>query len=231
MPQPTEFGEVSVTVMSEISRDIYNRLSDHVTEGSASPRQMTHLAKIALMSNAQRVGEVGFNTGHSASAFLQSSPDLHVTSFDIGEHDYIGQAKEHVDARYPGRHHLVIGDSGKTLPEYEGEPFDLLFIDGGHAYATAYRDIVNGRRVTSEGAIVVVDDLVPYRRSGFGPSLAWTRAVAAGLIAPHSVHFELPKSNTRKQTELTKNNTLGPKIGSLAGQIIRLKGWGVGEYK
>ena len=206
--------------MSEISRDIYTELPSHLTEGSASPRQMSHLARIALMAGVQRVGEVGFNTGHSASAFLHSDPNLHVTSFDIGEHDYIGQAKEHVDARYPGRHHLVIGDSGETLPSYEGDPFDLLFIDGGHAYATAFMDIVNGRRVTAEGAIVIVDDLVPYRRSGFGPSLAWTRAVAAGLVIPRSVHFELPKSNTR-----------GQKIGSQAMRLLRLKGWGVGKYK
>lgn len=211
-------GEVSLEAMSNVSHDIYDCLPSHIPEGSASPRQMAHLADIALREHSLQVAEIGFNTGHSTSAFLAANPDVHVTSFDIGEHEYIAQAKERIDMQYPARHTLVLGDSRETVPEYAGESFDLLFIDGGHSYTTALSDISNGQRITREGATVIVDDLVPYRRSGIGPSKAWARALTSGIIVPRSMHYELPAAT-------------GARMSSQAMRLVRLKGWGVGTYK
>jgi hypothetical protein len=37
--------------------------------------------------------EIGFNAGHSAEVFLKNNKDLILTSFDLGEHNYVTTAK------------------------------------------------------------------------------------------------------------------------------------------
>ena len=88
------------------------------TEGSSSPEQQNYLRNLVTQSGARLVGEIGFNAGLSSLAFLSASPDVQVVSFDIGCHDVVGHAKEFVDAQYPGRHELIIGDSALSVPKY-----------------------------------------------------------------------------------------------------------------
>jgi hypothetical protein len=38
---------------------------------------------------------IGFNDGHSAEIFLQTNKNLKLTSFDLGEHDYVNVSKEY----------------------------------------------------------------------------------------------------------------------------------------
>ena len=75
--------------------------------------------------------EIGFNAGHSAELFLKYT-SAHVTSFDLGDHPYVTHAKEYIDAYYPGRHSLILGDSTVTVPKCIGK-YDIIFIDGGHS--------------------------------------------------------------------------------------------------
>jgi predicted O-methyltransferase YrrM len=42
----------------------------------------------------QNVCEVGFNSGHSALAFLEGIPNSRVMSFDLGAHQYVTVAFE-----------------------------------------------------------------------------------------------------------------------------------------
>ena len=72
------------------------------------------------LTNKQNINvmEIGFNAGHSSEIFLQNNKDLTVTSFDLGVHDYISTAKEYIDATYPNRHNLILGDSRITIPNY-----------------------------------------------------------------------------------------------------------------
>lgn len=50
-----------------------------------------------IMTNSpgiQNICEVGFNSGHSALAFLEGVPNSRVVSFDLGAHQYVTVAFE-----------------------------------------------------------------------------------------------------------------------------------------
>jgi predicted O-methyltransferase YrrM len=157
-------------------------------EGSSSPEQQDYLRRLVRQSGARLVGEIGFNAGFSSLAFLSASADVQVVSFDIGCHEVVRTAKEFVDAEYPGRHELVLGDSACSVPSYRTQhpeaSFDIVFIDGGHEYEQAREDISNMRGLSHPGTSVVVDDLTPWFWWGEGPTRAWTEAISQGLIAP-----------------------------------------------
>jgi predicted O-methyltransferase YrrM len=157
-------------------------------EGSSSPEQQDYLRRLVRQSSARLVGEIGFNAGYSSLAFLSAGADVQVVSFDIGCHEVVGPAKEFVDAQYPGRHELIIGDSAQSVPEYRIQQpetsFDIVFIDGGHEYEQARDDISNMKALSHPGTSVVIDDLTPWFWWGEGPTRAWTEAISQGIIVP-----------------------------------------------
>jgi predicted O-methyltransferase YrrM len=157
-------------------------------EGSSSSEQQDYLRRLARQSSARLVGEIGFNAGYSSMAFLSAGAEVRVVSFDIGCHEVVGPAKEFVDAQYPGRHELIIGDSAQSVPEYRIQhpetSFDIVFIDGGHEYEQARDDISNMKALSHPGTSVVIDDLTPWFWWGEGPTRAWTEAISQGIIVP-----------------------------------------------
>ncbi|GAA1960363.1 class I SAM-dependent methyltransferase [Amycolatopsis minnesotensis] len=158
-----------------------------VYEGGATAAEAVYLQELARRTKAGVVAEIGFNVGFSAMAFLEGLPEVKVVSFEIDRRISVDLAKEFIDARYPDRHELVLGNSLDTLPRYaedKREQPDLVFVDGGHDYDVAYADIQNSRKIAKPGAIVVVDDMVPWRPWGVGPHEAWYEAVKRGLVEP-----------------------------------------------
>lgn len=149
------------------------------------------LKKIVKNKNIKNVMEIGFNAGHSANTFLSSNKNIHLTSFDIGEHKYVQHAKKYIDTQYPGRHELILGDSTKTIPNYiknnKHKKFDIIFIDGGHAYNIAKSDLMNCRHLAKANkTIVIMDDttFLNKKECGFnvGPNRAWKEAKASGIV-------------------------------------------------
>ena len=137
------------------------------------PPQVHDLLQITR--GAKRIMEIGFNAGHSSELFLKYT-SAHVTSFDLGEHSYVAHAKEYIDAYYPGRHSLILGDSTVTVPKCIGK-YDVIFIDGGHDYSVALADLQNARQLARKNTIVIMDDTMytpewvhPYT---VGPTQAW----------------------------------------------------------
>jgi predicted O-methyltransferase YrrM len=160
------------------------------TEGytlDSQRKQMQDLIQ-QYMPQTKRIMEIGFNAGHSAECFLQWNDSVEVVSFDIGTHNYIQQGKDYIDAKYPGRHTLVLGDSTKTVPEYKlDEPFDVIFIDGGHAYEVARADLENCKRLAHANTLVFMDDTVrsnPHWNIFFnkGPTRAWLEMVEQKVV-------------------------------------------------
>ena len=154
----------------------------HQFEGYSQqvPQQVKDL--ITLSSDPGiHIMEIGFNAGHSAEVFLQNNPTLTLTSFDLGEHRYVTTAKEYIDATYPNRHTLILGDSTVTVPKYindnPGKTFNLIFIDGGHAYRIADADLKNCKNMANKDTIVIMDDTM-YRHGWerdytVGPTQTW----------------------------------------------------------
>jgi predicted O-methyltransferase YrrM len=155
-------------------------------EGSSSAAELLYLVQVAQRTGARLIGEIGFNAGFSSYAFLNWVPDATVVSFDLGRHRSVRSAKKLIDKKFPGRHTLIRGDSRETVPEFaDSNPdkrFDLVFIDGGHNYEVAHPDVMNMRRLSTQKTAVIMDDLVPWRSYGAGPTKAWDEAIQDGVI-------------------------------------------------
>lgn len=155
-------------------------------EGSSTPEQLLYLTTTVHRTGARLIGEIGFNAGFSSYAFLSAHPETRVVSFDLGKRACTRVAKKKIDSRFPNRHELIFGDSRDTVPEYarrnQDVQFDLVFIDGGHEYDVAKADIANMMPLCTGKTFVIMDDLMPWRPFGKGPTQAWTEATADGLI-------------------------------------------------
>ncbi len=155
-------------------------------EGSSSAAELLYLAQVARRSGAKVIGEIGFHAGFSSQAFLAWVPGATVISFDLGRHRSVRAAKKLIDKEFPGRHTLIRGDSRETVPAFaDRNPdlrFDLVFIDGGHDYEVARADVMNMRRLCTAETAVIMDDLVPWRSFGAGPTKAWDEAIRDGIV-------------------------------------------------
>jgi predicted O-methyltransferase YrrM len=172
-------------IQSRMFRSLLLRLAGPA-EGSSSAAELLYLVQVAQRAGARLIGEIGFNAGFSSYAFLNWVPGAAVVSFDLGEHRSMRAAQKLIDKKFPGRHALICGDSRETVPAFaDSSPdlrFDLVFIDGGHDYEVANADVMNMRRLSTETTAVIMDDLVPWRSYGAGPTKAWDEAIRDGVI-------------------------------------------------
>lgn len=176
-------------------------LAAGASEGSSVPAQRAHFARLVRALAADRRGqavnvlEIGFNAGLGAAAFLEASPQVHVVSFDLGEHPHVAACAAHLREAYPDRLHVVLGDSGQTLPRYTavaGARHDLVLIDGGHTEAMCRTVVLNARVAAAPGATVVVDDLMPHKAYGAGVVAAWEALVAEGVLVEPQIWRAAP---------------------------------------
>lgn len=155
------------------------------------PNQVEDLISLTNNNNKNiNIMEIGFNAGHSAEVFLKNNDNLTLTSFDLGEHNYVLVAKEYIDKVYPGRHNLILGDSRTTIIQYFNEnpqiKYDFIFIDGGHEYDIAKSDIDNCKNFAHENTIIALDDTVFIKdweaSYTIGPTKAWIENINTNSI-------------------------------------------------
>ena len=156
-----------------------------VTEGYISRENFGKVAFFTKLlrteSHIENIGEIGFNAGHSSDLFLSVTSRTKVVSFDIMEHSYARIGKQYIDMKYPGRHLLIEGNSLISVPDFSQKHpaflFDLIFIDGGHDFNTAYHDIVNMKKLSSTHTLVIIDDI------NYAPvASAWNKCLNEGSV-------------------------------------------------
>ncbi len=161
----------------------YRRLEGH---SGQLPEQILTYIQLVRAPFVRRVCETGFNAGHSTFTWLASNPDVHVYSFDIGDHRYSRRVAESLSGMFPGRLTLTWGDSVQTLPAFRksnpGVSCDVIVVDGGHTAEIAQADMDNFRPMASKTNLVVLDD---YPTPHFNKSLGavWERKRSTGEIS------------------------------------------------
>lgn len=176
--------------MMSINDFLYLNSAYNMGEGHSGqvPKQTDTLKELASNPSIKNVLEIGFNSGHSADTILDSNPNIKLVSFDIGTERNVILGKTYVDRKFPFRHCLIIGDSTKTVPEFlKDHPdfkFDLIFIDGGHTYDIATKDIMNCKELAHAETVVVMDDVVHDSNMEYcvGPTQAWKDAASKNVV-------------------------------------------------
>jgi predicted O-methyltransferase YrrM len=146
-------------------------------------------------SSEKTVCEVGFNAGHSALLWLLAGA-TRVVSFELGQHSYSHVAAEWLSVRFPGKLHLVMGDSMQSVPLYHtmfpDEKCNIVFIDGGHKFEHAKSDMLNFRKFVelspsaSLGHILLVDDTnMPEVGAAWAQAQAEGTVVEVGMVLSH----------------------------------------------
>ena len=146
----------------------------HSRTGS-KPRKGILLRRVAAGSGAQRILELGTNTGLSAS-WLASAPQVPQLVTVEGSPELTEVARRHV-AQFSDRVEVRNAMFDDALTDLVDEqPFDLAFIDGQHEGAATlhYSERVCER--LAEGGIVLYDDIY----WSHDMLTAWRRLVATG---------------------------------------------------
>ncbi len=146
-------------------------INSPVNEGYMSDSQKEQFnQRLSTYKNIHKVLEIGLNGGHSAENFFNNLEDLELfASFDINHHAYTGCAVNYFYTKFQNRFMFTPGDSMKTVPKFiKNYPFfrfDLIFIDGCHAYDWVISDIIHCKEMAHADTILWVDD-VPSDLSG-----------------------------------------------------------------
>lgn len=173
-----------------------------VTEGGSSTDEFIFLNRLFHKEMQKHEGnerpavicQTGFNYGTSAYAFLCSTK-ARLISWDLGEHPYVEVADRLLQADFPDRHQLVLGDSRKTLqaaalgsgPLQREERCDAIFVDGGHDEKVTTADLENFAKLAAPGALLVVDDCHSDWQGFSSVNAAFTDFVKKGKATEISV--------------------------------------------
>eukprot|EP00931_Biecheleriopsis_adriatica_P070898 TRINITY_DN44735_c0_g1_i1.p1 TRINITY_DN44735_c0_g1~~TRINITY_DN44735_c0_g1_i1.p1 ORF type:complete len:323 (+),score=55.53 TRINITY_DN44735_c0_g1_i1:46-1014(+) len=158
-------------------------------EGHCAPEQLDFLRSFVAMrfgTSSQSVGglkmcQIGFNAGHSAVALLDQAPEGSVLlSLDLCRHAYTRPLEKTVSrlAAERGQTHILLeGDSAEMLPRFRHIEFDLLFIDGNHAYEAVKLDFLLCLQMARPDAVVLLNHVFTDMMESAGPSQVWLEAM------------------------------------------------------
>lgn len=193
-------------LFTDLSKIILNNQKDksdeegHIAQSPYFCNILSETINMLPLSQAPRVLQIGFNAGHSTLGMLKLCPNIQIVSVDLGEHGYTKPCNEYISNLFPGQHTLIIGNSLEVLPKLTEQVFDIFFIDGGHQYETAFKDLENCHAIAKRGgaACVILDDVIRFLPEAqivshapytIGPTKAWGEFLSDGKIF-HLGQFE-----------------------------------------
>lgn len=163
-------------------------------EGHCAPEQLDFLRSFVAQrfhgaddaAEPIRMCQVGFNAGHSAMALMEHAPGgSALLSLDLGNHSYTRPLERVVQrlASERGQTHILLeGDSAEMLPRFRHIDFDLVFIDGNHAYEAVKMDFLNCTLLASERTTLLLNHVFTDMLEGVGPTRVWLEALEEGSV-------------------------------------------------
>lgn len=167
-----------------------NRENFDIREGHCGQLERQREILARLTHGKTRILEIGLNAGHSTELFLDESNAATVTSFDLFEKSYSPDILRQLSEVYGDRFQSIQGDTRETLPAWfaqnPSEPFDLVFVDGGHSFEVASSDLETVLQFVPRGCLIAMDDIVrdgEHKWFSKSPSQVWEDAVQHHRIA------------------------------------------------
>ena len=183
-------------VTNVTARFVRPRFFKNMGHSGQVPEQIQMLRRMVTQCDVHTVCEVGFNAGHSATAFLHGL-QTRLKSFDFFRLPYSNASQQYISECYPGRVEYFRGSTRETVPRYvsgvqaaEQPPCDLWFIDGDHRTPMAAIDLRNALQAASADATIIADDCTERYPA---VQAAWRKMVLRGdLMASFNYSVELP---------------------------------------
>jgi len=146
------------------------------------PRRYRQLVDIILEKDPQHIVEIGTWDGLRACGFMALN-DCYYTGFDLFEmgtkeldqkelnvkaHTELVAVGQFIEFVGFSKFCLIKGDTNEALHSWKYEPFDFVFIDGGHSASTIKNDYEWARKNIDKGGTIVLDDYYSPGTEGVG---------------------------------------------------------------
>ena len=129
---------------------------------------------------------IGAGPGVMAVALMEGNNQLDLTVVDIDTCHY---TEAHLDAAGLTGVKFVVSDSSEYGKEYDGEPFDLLIVDGDHTYEGVKKDIDSWWDHVRPGGIIFFHDVIVINQDDTNGVSA---AIAHALLIDNRDMRQLP---------------------------------------
>lgn len=181
----------------EVSVAACEEFREEDMEGHCAPEQLEFLRCFVAQEFGQqawpvRMCQVGFNAGHSAVALLDSAPEgSMLLSLDLANHPYTMPLEAVVSriAEEQGKKHIFLkGDSLEMLPRFRHIGFDLVFIDGNHAYEAVKMDFLNSLQLATADTRLLLNHVFTDMDESKAPTRVWLEALQDDVVEQRGWH-------------------------------------------
>jgi hypothetical protein len=129
--------------------------------------------------NSEYVLELGFASGFVSLLYLQNTIS-YVTCIDKMINDVHYYGKNFIDAKYPGRHTLLIG-SPKHI-KLNNVIFGSIHINKSRKFEHIYDYFAYYKNYSDENTIIILKNTTPHETWGLGSYMAMMKAISEGLL-------------------------------------------------
>lgn len=152
-----QFTSPQSELLAEIERATHLKTTQpRMLSGHLQGRFLAFLSK---MQRPQRILEIGTFTGYATLCLAEGLADegeIHTLEVDLEREELLQSF--FAQSPYSDRIHLHMADAGPFLESYQGEPWDLVFLDAAKKNYPAYFDLL--QRQTHSGSVIIADNVL-----------------------------------------------------------------------